>query len=276
VAKALYPTGRPNGPPSRTPRATGSAPIPAIGLATSLATIEFKLGGRDALVAALSHAPYSQTLSLLLGLIGDPTRSSTPLAQLTAMAGVTAGELLEAYIAGDRLRAEALSVSKISAKLPEVAADTMRRAIPHTITCSTCRGTGTVTPVPTKQVPDPQPETCESCGGTRLLDVEGDLEHKKLALDMGRLLPKSAGMTVAIQNNNSMHGGTAGGSLEALQAATDAILYGDGVVAPEPWDPPAETEILDADVLESASELDAAAEEACGIEEDWRGDQPAD
>ena len=233
------PTGRPHGGANRKPLAPGSQPIPAIGLSTSLAAIEAKLGGRDPLVAALSHAPYSQTLSLLLGLIGDPTRASTPLATLAAMAGVTAGEILEAYIAGDRLKAEALSVSKISEHLADVTEATMKGALVKS----------------------------DDIDAQRLA-----FDHKKLALDLGRLLPKSAGVQVAIQNNNSVHGGVAGGSLEALQAATDAILYGDSIIPPEPVD----AEILDAEATESPSEMDAAAEEACEIEEDWRGDQPLD
>jgi hypothetical protein len=266
LAKALEAT-----PSTRAPRARRPAPLVEI----SLRTIELGLGGREGLVASLAFAP--KDYEMIAGLIGDPRRAHTPLAVLCAEAGVRPGELLEAYKKGEELRAQALSIAKVGAKLADVAADTMRRAIPHEVTCGVCRGRGTVTAQPTKKEPDPQPETCESCQGTGILGVEGDLEHKKLALDMGKLLPRSGGMSIAVQQNNqTFAGGSAGGALEALQAATDAILWGDGVVPPQPA-VDAEVEVLEADLLEAEGDdqpPEAPGEAECSLEADWRGEPP--
>jgi hypothetical protein len=234
------PTGRPIGGPHVIPRGVAGPPLPAIGLATSLAAIEYKLGGRDALVAALSHAPYSQTLSLLLGLVGDPIRSSTPLATLCAMAGVTAGELLEAYKAGELNRSQALAIHEVGDKLADVAKVTMTAAL----------------------------QTGGDVDEQRLA-----LDHRKLAFDLGKMLPKSAGVSIAVQQNNSTHMGVAGGSLEKLQEATDKLLFGSDLAYGA-----LDAEVVSVEDQDSESPLAATGESIDAdtpvIEADWRGDVP--
>jgi hypothetical protein len=145
----------------------------------------------------------------------------------------------------------------------------MRRALPEEQTCQTCQGTGSVTPDPSKADPSPIPGPCRACGATGRLVIEGDLEHKKLALDMGKLLQKGGGgMNLNINQQVGVQVGSAGGALERLQLATDAILYGDtdSVGAVIDVDPP---EASEAAVVESPPVI-----EACGaIEEgDWHED----
>lgn len=230
-----------------------------------LALLEEAIGGRDALVAALSHAPKSRDLTLILGLVGNPLEAKTPLAVLCAEGGITAGELIEAYRAGELHRAQALAIAKVGQHLPAVAEDTMRLALPHCVTCGTCRGTGSWTPEPTKKQPNPAPEPCELCTGTGQLTLGGDLDHKKLALEMGKLLPKGGGgLSIAVNQQLGISFGSAGGALEKLQAATDQILYGEA--PPVSLSSPA---TLDAEVLESSPEI--AAEEAI-LEGDWRSE----
>ncbi len=238
-------------------RPAGKKPQPPALVTSSLAKIEQAIGGREALVAALAHAP--KDFDYVVGLIGNPQRAHSSLADLCAMGGIRAGELIEAYKAGEINRAQALALSKVGERLAEVAEDVMRLSIPHEITCSACYGEGQVTPQPTKKVPDPQPETCGVCRGTGILVKEGDVEHKKLALDLGKLLPKGAGMSISMQQNvANFTGSSAGGALEQMQAATDAILYGDGVMPPEA--------VVEAEVLEVEQEDTAV------IEGDWRED----
>lgn len=210
----------------------GAAP-PLVG--QQLAKLEEAIGGRDALVAALSHAPKSKDLSYLLGLIGDPQRAGESLADLCATGGITAGELIEAYKSGELNRAAALGAREVGAGLQQVVKDTMEKAAPHEGPCSYCQGLGQVTPEPTKKVPNPEPGPCEACKGAGRLLYPGDLEHKKLALDMGRMLSgKGGGVNVQVNQQVGVMVGTAGGALEKLQAATDQILYGDGLTGVDP------------------------------------------
>jgi len=235
----------------------------------SLAAVEEALGGRDRIVAALAHAPKSRDLDYLLGLIGDPRTATESLAALCAQGGITPGELIEAYKSGEIARAQALATQKVGAKLAAVAADTMDRALPQDATCHHCEGTGMITPEPTKKKPNPAPEKCEACRGTGTLTREGDLEHKKLALEMGKLLSKGGGVNVAVnQQLNAVVGASAGGSLERLQAATDAILYGAGDTGPGIGDPvpiDAEAEEIPQEQIGDPPEAEPEAQ----LEGDW-------
>jgi hypothetical protein len=231
-------------------------PKPPALVSASLATLEQAIGGRLALVAALSHAPKSRDLDFLLALVGDPSYAKAPLADLCAKGGITPGELIEAYKSGEINRAQALALQKVGAQLEQVAADTMRLSLPHDVTCTACWGTGSVTPEPTKTVPSPQPGPCDDCGGTGVITLQGDLEHKKLALDMGKLIAKSGGVNLNVNQNVANFGAAAGGSLERLQAATDAILFGAGVAPPEA------AEVVEGDTV--------PAGESAVVEGDWR------
>lgn len=248
-------------------------PKPPVLVTRELAKLEQAIGGRDALVAALSHAPKSRDLVYVLGLIGDPGEANTPLAQLCARGGITAGELIDAYKSGELNRAQAVAAKEIGAKLGEVAADTMRRALPEEVVCDHCEGTGTYVPEPTKKVPNPEPTPCKPCGATGRRMLQGDVEHKKLALEMGHLLVKGGGVNVQVNQQTNLLVGNAGGALERLQAATDQILYGEGgeelgqmggrVVDQAP--PPAG--VVEAEVLDSPAEPDEAQ-----LEDEWTGD----
>jgi hypothetical protein len=199
-------------------------------VAAELQQLEKALGGRSAIIAALSHAPKSANLDYVLGLVADPLNRDESLAAICAQGGVTAGELLDAYREGVLLKGQVLAARVIAEELPVVASDTMRRARPHEDTCATCQGLTTVTPEPSKKDPNPSPVPCPICRGTGRLLYPGDLEHKKLALELGKLTSKGGGVNVAIdQRQAHLHAGqAAGGTLEALQRATDQVLYGGG------------------------------------------------
>lgn len=227
------------------PRRTALTPAPrapAALVTASLASIEHAIGGREALVAALLHAPKTKDVEYVVGLLGDPMRKGDSLAVLCVAGGITPGELLAAYKAGEINRAQALSAYEVGKALPEVVRDTMRLAATYEDDCLACQGLGQVTPEPTSEQPNPEPVDCPQCQGGGRLRYDGDLEHKKLALGLGKLLEKGGGINLQVnQQQNSFHGGVAGGALEAMQAATDRVLYGDGVIEVEAVPvPPAE------------------------------------
>lgn len=231
--------------------------LPSVLEEQSLALIEKTLGGREALVAALAHAPKSRDLEFLLGLIGDPVHARTPLGHLCAQGGVTPGELLAAWKAGEILRGHVLATKQIVAALPAVVQDVLKRAAPYEDTCTGCGGLCKVTPEPTKKKPNPEPINCPACRGQGVLLYEADLERAKMALDLAQLTPKGNGVSVNLDARSvHMHpggGGSAGGTLEAMMSASDAILYGEveNPLAPpaQPPAPPPPEDIIDAEPL---------------------------
>lgn len=254
--------------------------LPAPLVAEHLAAFEREVGGREALVAALTHAPKGRDLDYVVGILGDPEHLRRPLAECCAIGGVSPGELLEHYRSGVLARGQVLAIKAAAEQLPAVAADTVRMALPEDLTCPACAGTGQITPEPTKKVPNPEPEDCRTCRGTGTWHREGDLDHKKLVLEVAGLAGvRGPGVAVSVnQTNNLAVFGAAGGALERMQAATDQILYGDG-------QPTAPLDVVDADVVEvghvdvadeagdaAAEDPPAAAASARLDPDDWRGD----
>lgn len=225
----------------------------------SLALIERTLGGREALVAALSHAPKSRDLEYLLGLIGDPEMAKVPLGHLCAQGGVTPGELLSAWKSGELLRGHVLATKQIVAGLPKVVEDVLKRAAPYIDTCSACQGVGQVTPEPTKKKPNPEPETCPACNGGGQLEYPADFDRATLVLELAQLTSKGNGVQINLdQRQAHLHtggGASAGGTLEAMMSASDRILYGDQDDNPlAPSQPP--PDVLDAEVVPPADSPD--------------------
>lgn len=233
---------------------------------SQMAELEKAIGGRQALVAALSHAPRSKDLDLVLGLVGDPAHDGESLAYICSLGGIPVGELLSAYRAGEIARAQVLATQKVGAALAAVVEETMTLAGPHTALCDACEGTGTITPEPSKKNPNPSPETCRACKGKGERFYAGDLEHKRLALEMGQMAGlKGPGVNIAVtQNNANFAGSAAGGALERLQTATDQILYGEGSQVP-----------IDGEVSE-VSEVPPPPSTNAHVDDDWRGEAAHD
>lgn len=192
-----------------------------------LQDLEARLGGRDQIVGLLALAPLTPDLRYILGLLGDPGKQAIPLADLCALAGILPGDLLTQLAAAALLKGKVQAQQQIGAGVASVAADVMRRAAPYEETCGGCRGTGSVTPEPTPAAPNPQPGPCETCWGSGKLRYLPDLDRQKLALDLAQLLPKGGGLSIVNANVQGGAGSPAApGSYEALQALTDALLYG--------------------------------------------------
>lgn len=220
----------------------------------ALSTLEKDLGGRQVIVGFLSLAPLTPDLAYILGILGDPAHGGKSLAECCAHGNILPGQLLTEIEKAAHLRGRVISSQIISSALPAVVRDVMMKAAPYEGTCNgECRGTGSVTPEPTKENPNPSPEPCETCQGTGRLVYQPKLEHQELALEMGRMLPKGQGLTI---NNANIApagggGGGLGGALEKLTQLTDKLLYGDEADRPayeqtEMRAPAAEGEVIDA------------------------------
>lgn len=230
-------------------------------LEASLARVEWTLGGRDTIIAALNHAPKSRDLAYLCGVIGDPAQANRPLARICAEAGITGGELLSAVRAGMVAAGGLFATKQVMDGLPAVVADVMLTAAPHEGTCGSCQGLGQVTPEPTKKVPNPEPKSCPVCTGTGRLLYPADTEKVKIALDLAQLTSKSGGVNVLVdQRQAHLHGESAGGTLEQLMAASDRLLYGEDLPLSRPdmadmQDmPEVDIDTVDAEVLPEAPE----------------------
>lgn len=212
-----------------------------------LQQIEAEMGGRSSLVGMLVLAPLTPDLKYVLGLLGDPQHQSKSLAAICALGNILPGELLKHLASAALLRGKVRASQKIAEGIAAVTEDVMKRAAPYEDACSTCRGTGSMTPEPSTSQPNPSPAACETCLGTGKLLYRPDLERQKLAIEMAQLLPKSGGIQIAMQQNNASGGSGGGGMMERLTALTDKILYGSGAgQAPDAEeDPPVEAEILD-------------------------------
>ncbi len=215
---------------------------------SQLEQVERDLGGRAELVGMLSLAPLSPDLRYILGLLGDPRNEGKSLAAICAQGNVLPGELLKHLGSAALLKGKVQAQQAIGNGIARVTQDLMLKAAPYEAACHGCRGVGQVTPEPTTQMPNPSPQTCETCLGTGVLVYQPDLERQKLAIEMAHLLPKGGGLQIL--NQNIAQGGASGGvgALEQMQQLTDQLLYGDGGgLPPRPAEDPVEGEVIGAD-----------------------------
>jgi hypothetical protein len=207
-----------------------------------LEQIEADLGGRQALVGLLTLAPLTPDLRYVLGLLGDPLHADRTLAAICARGNILPGDLLKHLGAAALMRGQTLAKQAIGNGIPAVVGDVMRKAAPYTLPCGRCVGTGSITPDPTPDEPNPTHGPCPHCLGGGSLLYQPELETQKLAIEMAALIQKGGGLNIALQQNQITQGGGAGGgALEKLQALTDKILYGEvAAVDGEIVDPSAE------------------------------------
>lgn len=197
-----------------------------------LDTLEKQLGGRQALVSLLSLAPLTKDLQYVLGLLGDPQNQQLTLASICAQGNLLPGDLLKYLGAAALHRGQTIAKKTIGEHLPAVVADLMKKAAPYRNPCYGCQGTGSTTPEPTPDQPNPSPQPCETCNGVGELIYQPQLEVQRLAIEMGGLSQKGGGIAILNQQLNLPQAGSAGaGALEQLQSLTDQILYGEAVDA---------------------------------------------
>lgn len=199
-----------------------------------LEQIERDLGGRQTMVGMLVLAPLTSELRYVLGLLGDPQHEKLPLADICARGNILPGELLKSLAGAALLKGKLLASQKIASGIAAVAEDVMAKAVPYEATCNICQGLRVTTPEPTKDDPNPGPQTCYGCEGLGVRVYQPEFEKQKLALEMAQLLPKGGGLNIALQQNTTMLGGGGAGmsTMERLQEVTDRILYGDAPLAP--------------------------------------------
>jgi hypothetical protein len=235
---------------------------PAVPLVVeSLQQLEADLGGRRAIVGMLALAPLTPDLEDLLGMLGDERRyPNESLATLCAQAHVLPGDLIQMLTSAALLQGKVRAAQKVGQGIAAVAQDVVRRAAPYVEPCYACMvngvSTGTYTPEPTTNTPNPSPVPCETCKGSKELLHQPDLDRQKLALEMAQLLPKGGGLSITNQQLNIGGSGGGGGTLgfnfiDQIQQLADQGLYGDAPLLPA---------AIEADVVDVVDVVEPPAE----------------
>ena len=186
---------------------------PKSALAAAVDQLERDLGGRQALIDTIVGLPESAGLDYVIGLFADPRSDCRSLSALCQAGGVSVGEILEAMKRGLLIKPTLRAMQTIAAGMPPVVEDVMRRAAPHTVPCSTHTG-----------------DACTTCQGTGVVTVLPDLDRQKVALDLGRLLPKSGPAVQTLIDNRQQ---TAIGSVSDLIRLTDAVALRPPAASPQ-------------------------------------------
>jgi hypothetical protein len=172
----------------------------------ALTAFEQEMGGREAVIEVLAHAPVDEEVQYLMLLLGDPSSDTRSLASLCIDGDIEPGKLLSLIRDGEMSKAQARSLRRVAKLLPDVAEDTMKRALPMQIRCPDCGGTK---------------NSCVTCGGRGSVEKEPSLERQKTALELGGLLKKQA--PINIQQNQFQ--GVMAASLREFQVKSDKVLY---------------------------------------------------
>lgn len=202
----------------------------------ALKRFEGELGGRDALVETLSHAPLSKDQQYIVGLLADPAYADASLADLCRRGNIKLPELWGLLRSAALAKASVKATLVVGQHLPAVVSDVMRRAQVHEEPCAYCEGTGTIVDEPTAEDPNPEPYRCPKCEGKGRFRHLPELDRQVVALKLGGLLKDGAGLTIN-NLNQAFANPDAVGSYDQLLTAADQALEGEVVRPDEAIDP---------------------------------------
>jgi hypothetical protein len=230
------------------------------GSSAAIETFTRALGGRSALVDALSVTESDATTDKLVGLLLDPTYDTWSLRRICQVAGITVAEVFALFKRAAIARAHIPAAPIIASKLVGVVDDILTRAQPYQHPCDACGGAGTVV-----AKPGAEPTPCPTCHGRGTETVYPDLDRQRLALELGQLTARGGGIT--LQQNlitTERAGSAAPGALEQLQQALGELLFRP---AASPFSPavPVTGTVIEADAVsgpDAAPQAESQAEEA--------------
>lgn len=227
--------------------------------AVAIETFTKALGGRAALVDAISVVDSDADADKLVGLLLDPIYEHWSLRRICTLAGITVAEVFALYKKAAIARAHIQAAPIIASKLVGVVDDVMTRGQPYPIPCDRCGGTGQWAEKPTQPL-----GVCPVCRGGGTLMAFPDLDRQKLALELGQLLQRGGG--IVLQQNlqqNTLIGERAGsaapGALEQLQQALGDLLFRS---PPPPAAPPMEATVVEETAEETAAPVEGPPDPA--------------
>ncbi len=190
-------------------------------------TVEVEMGGRARLVGMLSAAPLTKELRLVTHLIADPNNDHESLARICALGRVDLATVLKTLLSATKARAQAIAISRIGEKLPDVAAAVMEEAIPGWKLCPACLGSGQISRQPSEEDPRTQQE-CTACKGLGQQWNQPDHDVQKTALKLGGLLDTHKGATLQMFNQQNVNNPGDTGTYDSLMSKLDDVIYGKG------------------------------------------------
>lgn len=183
-------------------------------LAKALGVFEEMVGGREGLAAALALIPLNEKEETLLGLLEDPVRVRDSVLALCQEAGVAGHTLMGLYRTAMTQQAEHI----LYGGLPAVVRGVVEQAVEGRAKCPDCGGDL-----------DLGRAKCKTCNGVGYVWREANLAHQELAMDAAKMLPKSGGVNVQVDQRVGVMSG--GGVFDKFVQMTDAAAYAiDGVV----------------------------------------------
>ena len=125
----------------------------------------------------LGHFPENAKAERLLALLSNPLFARATIGKLAVMSGMPAAELILLFTSAKK----AEGIIRMGRKLPDVMEETADDALSKKVTCERCGGEGRV-----------KDASCKSCKGAGVVVVKGDLDNRKLVLEMAGLIGKRA------------------------------------------------------------------------------------
>lgn len=206
--------------------------------ASAINTFVQVVGGRQAFIDVLSVADAAPEAESVVNLLLDPRYAGYSIRRLCFITGITVADLFAAYRKACIARAHIRAAHVIAEKLPPIVEDVMSRATPTRVKCPACQGAGQKSRTITGEV---RQVTCGLCAGKGWTRSQPDLDRQKLALELGQLTEKKAGLIVQ-QNQMAVSAATLArtgvGSLESLQQAVGELLFSPARRRGGPGDPP--------------------------------------
>jgi hypothetical protein len=194
------------------------------------AAFEEEFGGRDRLAAFLNAADLPGRESLLPGMLVDPANDRLSLAKICAWARIPLFRLYAMLKDASLVKGQVKALVRVGDRLPDVAGAVMEDAIPGQRVCQSCGGLRTYVEEPTTENPNPAPRLCQACRGTGTVYYTPEIELRKVALQMGKLLDRPGGVTNTNVNVQKFGAGATGTVVPFDQVVLEAdrILYGTG------------------------------------------------
>lgn len=195
-----------------------------LAIRSAIHAFEVAIGGRAALIEALSTGESDDQVSAVLDILGDPANDRHALSKLCAQAGISPGQLFAAFDRATIVRARILAKLEAANAVPTVAKEVARTALPHDTICGACNGERVLHK--TDRLGKPLEVPCGACNGVGTLRKDGDPDQQQKIFELtGLLRSGSAGMTISQQVlAPSFNGSSSTGTLEQLQQAVNTLL----------------------------------------------------
>ncbi len=123
----------------------------------------------------LGYFPENAKAAKLLALLADPFFNRATLGKLSVMSGLSTAELTLFF--NNSRKQE--GIVRMSQKLPDIMEETADDALSSLAPCERCGGEG-----------QKKDKPCKSCEGKGFVKVKGDLDNRKLVLEMAGLIGK--------------------------------------------------------------------------------------